>query len=70
MTPCVHWWIFDDEVCRCDGTEHYHATCWCCGETKPMPRVWPTEFDGRTTAAVYAKRGGRAKAHAKAWYEA
>jgi hypothetical protein len=60
---CQHHWRLDpsDEVCRCtvSGEAHYHAACRLCLTTRTFPSY--IETGPIAKAAVYAKRGGKAK---------
>ena len=60
---CQHHWRLDssDEVCRCtvSGEPHYHAACRLCLMTRTYPVC--IETGPIAKAAMYAKRGGKAK---------
>ena len=60
---CQHHWRLDssDEVCRCtvSGEPHYHAACRLCLMTRTYPAH--PETGPIAKAAMYAKRGGKAK---------
>ena len=60
-SECVHHWLIDpsDAVCRCDGEPHYHAGCCYCHATRTYPVC--IETGPIAKAAMYAKRGGKAK---------
>jgi len=61
VASCAHYWLLDpsDAVCRCDGEPHYHAACRSC----LTPRTFPAhpETGPIAKAAMYAKRGAKAK---------
>ena len=60
---CQHHWRLDpsDEVCRCtvSGEAHYHAACRLCLTTRTYPVCLETGPIAK--AAMYAKRGAKAK---------
>jgi len=58
---CIHLWLVDPQeaVCRCDGEAHYHAGCRLCLATRTFPAFLETGPIAK--AAMYAKRGARAK---------
>ena len=58
---CRHHWLLDpsDAVCHCEGEAHYHAACRSCLTTRTYPVC--VETGPIAKAAMYAKRGGKAK---------
>jgi len=60
-TRCIHHWLLDpsDAVCRCEGEPHYHAACRLCLITRTYPVCLETGPIAK--AAMYAKRGAKAK---------
>jgi hypothetical protein len=58
-------WLIDSEVCRCDGTEHFHARCRDCGARKVFPEIWANEWAKPGVMRKYAKKGGMVTAARK-----
>jgi len=60
-SACIHHWLVDpsEAVCRCDGEAHYHAGCRLCLATRTFLAF--LEPGPIAKAAVYAKRGAKAK---------
>ena len=60
-SACIHHWLVDpsEAVCRCDGEAHYHAGCRLCFATRTFLAF--LEPGPIAKAAMYAKRGARAK---------
>ena len=67
---CIHHWLVDspEAVCRCDGEPHYHAGCRLCLATRTFPAF--LEPGPIAKAAMYAKRGARAKWKGRKYAEA
>jgi len=58
---CRHHWkvASAEDWCDCDGTRHVHAWCRECAAERTFPSY--IETGPIAKAAVYAKRGGKAK---------
>ena len=58
---CRHHWkvASAEDWCDCDGTHHLHAWCRECAAERTFPSY--IETGPIAKAAVYAKRGGKAK---------
>ena len=58
---CRHHWkvASAEDWCDCDGTHHLHAWCDICSSERTFPSY--IETGPIASAAMYAKRGGKAK---------
>jgi len=61
VSPCVHHWLVapDEDWCDCDGTQHFHAWCWECGDERTFPRIVAWTLWDPEAADVIMEKGRR-----------